>query len=98
MTDAPRLLDVQATAFYLGGLSVASVRGLVMQGHLCPVRLPSARRLGGANRRLLFAREDLDAVIDKWKHGSTPEPHPQLSAAAVKGWRKSPNRTKGAAA
>ena len=91
MADA-RLLDVTATAAYLGDICTDSVRALVAQGVLVPVRLPSTRRLGESSRRLLFDRADLDALIDQWKRASSPAPNAQLSAAAVKGWKRSPNR------
>jgi hypothetical protein len=64
-----RLLDVKAAAAYLGGLSTWTVRGLVADGFLRPVRLPSTRRPGTSNRRLLFDRADLDTLIDRWKEG-----------------------------
>jgi hypothetical protein len=93
---SPRLLDVDAAACYLGH-SAGYVRGLVAQGKLVPVRLPSTRRAGESSRRLLFAREDLDALIDRWKAQSTSVPNAQLSAAALKGWRQTPIRRRGAA-
>jgi len=91
------LYDVTATAHYLGDISDDTVRGLVASGGLTPVRLPSTRRPGVSNRRLLFAREDLDELIDQWKRTSSPAPNPGLSAASVEGWRRSPKRTRGAA-
>jgi hypothetical protein len=94
MADVARLLDVHATADYLGGVCADVVRALVARGELVPVRLPSCRRPGESNRRLLFAREDLDALIDRWKRASTSAPNVQLSAAALKGWRSSPDRKK----
>ena len=99
MPEPARLLDVTATAAYLGGICSDSVRALVAQGQLVPVRLPSCRRPGESGRRLLFAREDLDALIDRWKRESTAAPNAQLSAAAVKGWQQTPVRKrKGVAA
>ena len=100
MPEVPaRLLDVTATAAYLGGICSDSVRALVSQGVLAPVRLPSTRRAGESSRRLLFAREDLDALIDRWKRESTAAPNVQLSAAALKGWQQTPVRKrKGVAA
>lgn len=65
--DAPRLLDVKAAASYLGGISTWTLRALVGDGHLRPVRLPSVRHRGEQGRRLLFDRRDLDALIDTWK-------------------------------
>ena len=79
----PRLLDVQAAAAYLGGVSTWSVRALVEAGHLVPVRLPACRRPGESSRRLLFDVRDLDALIEKSK---TAAPNSELSAAAVKSW------------
>jgi hypothetical protein len=93
MREVPaRLLDVTAASAYLGGICADSVRALVAQGVLVPVRMPSTRRAGESSRRLLFAREDLDKLIDRWKAQSSSAPNAQLSAAAVKGWRRSPQR------
>lgn len=66
--DQPRLLDVSATAAYLGGVSTWTVRALVADGHLRPVRLPSVRHQGENGRRLLFDRRDLDAFVDARRH------------------------------
>lgn len=99
MSEPARLLDVTAAAAYLGGICADSVRALVAQGRLVPVRLPSCRRPGESSRRLLFAREDLDVLIDRSKRASTAAPNAQLSAAAVKGWQQTPVRKrKGVAA
>ena len=98
---APRLLNVTETAHYLGDISDATIRKLVAQGVLHPVRLPSVNHRGEAGRRLLFAREDLDAVIDEWKRESSSAPNAGLSEAALKGWEQTPVRSrksKGAAA
>jgi hypothetical protein len=92
MGTASRLLDVKATSLYLGAISPWTVRALVARGELCPVRLPSVRRRGEQNRRLLFDRGDLDALIERWKTKSTNAPNAGLSAAAVEGWRRSPSR------
>lgn len=92
MPEPARLLDVIATAAYLGGLSGASVRALVARGVLVPVRLPSCRRPGESSRRLLFAREDLDTLVDRSKRESSAAPNGQLSRAALEGWRRSPVR------
>jgi hypothetical protein len=89
-----RLLDIIASALYLGDISEETVRGLVRDGELTPVRLPSTRRPGTLSRRLLFDVRNLDALIDKWKQQSTSAPHPGLSAAALKGWKSSPVRLK----
>lgn len=99
MPEPARLLDVTATAAYLGGICADSVRALVAQGQLVPVRLPSCRRPGESSRRLLFDVRDLDRRVDAWKAASTAAPNAQLSAAAVKGWQQTPVRTrKGVAA
>lgn len=63
----PRLLDAPAAARYLGGISVWTLRALVENGHLRPVRLPAVRRPEEEGRRLLFDRVDLDAFIDARK-------------------------------
>jgi excisionase family DNA binding protein len=54
--DAPRLLDVEAAADYLG-VSVWTVRDLVERGTLSRVALPGVRRL-------LFDRCDIDRLIE----------------------------------
>jgi excisionase family DNA binding protein len=54
--DAPRLLDVEAAAGYLG-VSAWTVRDLVERGTLSRVALPGVRRL-------LFDRCDLDRLIE----------------------------------
>jgi hypothetical protein len=87
-----RLLDVDAAAQYLGGISTHTVRALVARGELVPVRLPSCRRTSESNRRLLFDRVSIDALIDKWKRESTGTPNAGLSAASVKGWKLKPVR------
>lgn len=65
-----RLLDIKAAATYLGGISTWTLRALVADGHLVPVRLPSVKHRGEQGRRLLFDRADLDAQIEKWKEQS----------------------------
>ncbi len=60
----PRLLDLDATAAYLG-LSAWTVRDLDAAGVLARVRVPLPN--GGELRRLLFDRVDLDRLIDVWK-------------------------------
>jgi hypothetical protein len=92
----PRLFGIDDAADHLA-VSTGCVRGLVAQGVLTPVRIPSCRRPGEASRRLLFAREDLDALVDQWKRSSSPVPNQQLSKAALKGWRSTPERKRGAA-
>jgi excisionase family DNA binding protein len=54
--DAPRLLDVEAAADYLG-VSAWTIRDLVERGSLSRVALPGVRRL-------LFDRCDLDGLIE----------------------------------
>ena len=89
-----RLLDVEDAALYLGGISTWTVRALVTRGALVPVRLPSCRQTAESNRRLLFDRNDLDVLIDKWKDRSSGGPNASLSAAAVKGWNLKPVRNR----
>ncbi len=91
MTDTPRLVDVHAASAHLS-VSVPTLRGLVRDGEIVPVRLPSSRRPGDVSRRLLFDVRDLDAVVDRWKNASTSEPNAALSQAALKGWQQSPVR------
>ncbi|MBZ5590569.1 MAG: helix-turn-helix domain-containing protein [Acidobacteriia bacterium] len=64
-TEPRRLLDVHASARYLGDVSVRVVHELRAAGHLRPVRLPLAgdREL----RKLLFDVRDLDAFIEASK-------------------------------
>jgi hypothetical protein len=59
----PRLLDLEATAAYLG-LSPWTVRSLEGQGILRRVRVPVST---GELRKLLFDREDLDHLVTLWK-------------------------------
>src|SRR5262245_44906532 len=54
--DAPRLLDVEGAASYLG-VSAWTVRDLVERGSLSRVALPGVRRL-------LFDRCDLDRLVE----------------------------------
>ncbi len=61
-----RLLDLLATAAYLG-VSPWTVRDLEGAGVLRRVRVPLPN--GGELRKLLFDREDLDALIQGWKDG-----------------------------
>ena len=60
----PRLLDLEATAQYLG-VSPWTVRDLEAAGVLRRVRIPLAN--DGELRKLLFDREDLDHLISLWK-------------------------------
>ncbi len=61
---APRLLDLDATAAYLG-VSPWTIRNLEAAGSLRRVRIPLAN--GGELRKLLFDREDLDRLVEAWK-------------------------------
>jgi hypothetical protein len=60
----PRLLDLAATAAYLG-VSPWTVRDLEAAGSLRRMRIPLPH--GGELRKLLFDREDLDRLIAGWK-------------------------------
>lgn len=60
---APRLLDLHATAAYLG-LSDWTVRDLEAGGTLRRVSIPCRDR---DLRKVLFDRADLDRLIDTWK-------------------------------
>jgi hypothetical protein len=59
----PRLLDLEATAAYLG-VSPWTVRDLEAAGILHRVRVPLPN---GELRKLLFDREDLDHLVMLWK-------------------------------
>jgi hypothetical protein len=61
---SPRLLDIHATAIYLG-LSDWSVRSLEFSGVLSRVRVPLNDHK--EVRKVLFDREDLDRLIESWK-------------------------------
>lgn len=63
---APRLLDLRGTAGYLG-LAPWTVRELEWRGVLRRVRVPLPG--GGELRKLLFDREDLDRLVERWKDG-----------------------------
>lgn len=67
----PRLLNLDQTAAYLGGVSTWTVRSWIRDGFLAPVKMPSVRqnddngrRQGENNRRLLFDKSDLDAFVE----------------------------------
>ena len=60
----PRLLDLHATAAYLG-VSEWTVRDLEAAGVLHRVRVPLPN--GGELRKLLFDRAELDRLIEAWK-------------------------------
>jgi len=59
-----RLLDLPAAAQYLG-LSAWTIRDLLGNGTLRRVRVPLPN--GGELRRVLLDRQDLDALIERWK-------------------------------
>lgn len=67
---APRLLDLRATARYLG-VSPWTVRDLEAAGVLMRVCVPFLRR---DLRKLLFDRADLDQMIEAWKKPGVGEP------------------------
>ena len=60
----PRLLSLEDAARYLG-VSPWTVRELEWSGVLPRVRIPFGN--GKELRKLLFDREDLDRLIDRWK-------------------------------
>ena len=60
----PRLLDLAATAAYLG-VSGWTVRDLEAAGELRRVRIPVGR--GRELRKLVFDRQDLDRLVEAWK-------------------------------
>ncbi len=62
--SVPRLLDLRATAVYLG-VSGWTVRDLDAAGVLRRVRVPLPN--GGELRKLLFDRANLDRLIEAWK-------------------------------
>jgi hypothetical protein len=64
-----RLLDLDATATYLG-VSAWVVRDLESAGTLQRVRIPFPTAKSGELRKLLFDREDLDRLIASWKEPS----------------------------
>ncbi len=64
---APRLLDLHATAAYLG-VSEWTVRDLEAAGLLKRIRVPLPNQ--GELRKLLFDRQDLDRCVEMWKEGS----------------------------
>lgn len=66
---APRLLDLDTTAAYLG-CSPWTVRDLEAGGVLPRIRVPLPK--GGELRKLLFDREDLDRLITVWKERAQP--------------------------
>ena len=64
-----RLMDVEKTLAYLGGVSERMLESWVKHGHLRPVGLPNAAN-DGTIRRMLFDVKDLDALIDRAKEES----------------------------
>jgi hypothetical protein len=60
----PRLLDLKATAAYLG-VSPWTVRDLEFSGILQRVNIPLGTRK--ELRKLLFDRQDLDRLVETWK-------------------------------
>ena len=60
----PRLLDLHATAAYLG-LSEFTVRELEGQGILSRIRIPLQDH--GELRKLLFDKQELDRLVEAWK-------------------------------
>ena len=60
----PRLLDLHSAATYMG-ISEWSVRNLEAQGVIPRVRIPLPNH--GEMRKILFCKDDLDALIDKWR-------------------------------
>jgi len=62
----PRLLDLPATATYLG-VSIWTVRDLEANGTLKRIRIPLMNH--GELRKLLFDKADLDQLIGVWKAG-----------------------------
>jgi hypothetical protein len=61
---APRLLDLSATAAYLG-VSTWKIRELDAEGILSRVRIPLPD--AGEVRKLLFDRLELDELVNRWK-------------------------------
>lgn len=62
---APRLLDLEGAARYLGNVSPWTIRDFIAAGQLTPVRLPGPR--GEDLRRILLDRLDLDRLIEEGK-------------------------------
>jgi len=65
---ATRLLDLAGTAAYLC-ISTWTVRDLEAADILVRVRVPLTNN--GELRKILFDRNDLDALIEKWKDQKT---------------------------
>ncbi len=62
---APRLLDLEGAARYLGNVSAWTIRDFIAAGKLTPVRLPGPRE--GDLRRTLLDIRDLDRLIEEGK-------------------------------
>ena len=60
----PRLLDLHATAAYIG-VSEWTVRDLEAAGIIARIRIPLSNH--GELRKLLFDKKDLDCLVDSWK-------------------------------
>ncbi|HEV8612714.1 MAG TPA: hypothetical protein VGQ73_04325, partial [Gemmatimonadales bacterium] len=65
VTVPPALFDLEAAGRYLGGLSAWTIRDYIEAGLLRPVPLPSPS--GKPLRRIVLAREDLDALVARWR-------------------------------
>ena len=65
---APRLLDVTASARYLG-ISVWTIRDLITNGTLARVRVPLSN--GRELRKVLLDREELDKWVEACKERQT---------------------------
>lgn len=61
---APRLLDLNSAAQYLG-VSTWTIRELSDNGILPRVRIPLPK--AGELRKLLFDRQELDELVNRWK-------------------------------
>ena len=64
LLTSPRLLGLRAAAAYLG-VGERTARELDAAGVLRRVRIPAPG--AAAVRRLLYDRQDLDALIEAWK-------------------------------
>jgi hypothetical protein len=60
---APRLVDLEDAARYLGNVSPWTIRDFIAAGKLTPVRLPGPRQ--GDLRRILLDLRDLDRLVDE---------------------------------
>ena len=64
VTIPPRLLDVTGGARYIC-IGESAFRNLMGNGTLRRVRIPLPN--GGELRKILIDREDLDALVERWK-------------------------------